>query len=221
LFSIISHDLNNEIHGLDKTLNLLKNDIIPEDQYKEVITALSNSTHQTSLLLNNLLNWSKSQMNQLQALPMDFDFNEIIDDKIVFFTSRASQKGIKLINNLTDFTKVFADKDMCTIVVQNLIANAIKFCETGDTLTIHKKDEKNTTNIYFEDTGIGIPMDILAKLFSDITYTTKGTNDESGTGLGLNICKELMKLNQGSIEVESTPGKGSIFCLKLPNPKFS
>ncbi|MBW1296930.1 tetratricopeptide repeat-containing sensor histidine kinase [Aquimarina litoralis] len=216
LFSIVSHDLKNEIHGLDKTLNLLKEDVISETEFKEIIPVLSNSTHQTSILLNNLLNWSKSQMKELKASPKDFDFTEVINDKIVFFTSRASQKGVKLINNLTDFTKVFADKDMCTIVAQNLIANAIKFCKSGDTLTIHKEEEKDIMRIYFRDTGIGIPKENLSKLFSDITLTTKGTDNESGTGLGLKICKELISLNHGTLEVKSILGQGSTFCIQLP-----
>ncbi|MGY3792662.1 ATP-binding protein [Aquimarina sp. 433] len=216
LFSIVSHDLKNEIHGLDKTLNLLKDDVISETEFKEIIPILAHSTHQTSILLNNLLNWSKSQMKELKATPKDFDFTEVINEKIVFFTSRASEKGVKLINNITDFTKVFADKDMCTIVAQNIIANAVKFCKAGDSLTINKKEQKDSVSIYFKDTGVGIPKENITKLFSDITLTTKGTDNESGTGLGLKICNELILLNQGTLEVESKLGQGSTFCIRLP-----
>ncbi len=216
LFSIISHDLKNEIHGLDNTLTLLQEDVISENEFREIIPLLSNSAHQTSLLLNNLLNWSKSQMNKLKSNPKIFDFSEIISEKITFFASKASQKGITLTNNLTDGTKVFADKDMCTIVSQNLIANAIKFCNSGDTITIYNNEEENTTKIYFEDTGIGISEENIAKLFSDEHLTTKGTNNETGTGLGLKICKELITLNKGTLVVKSTFGEGSTFCITLP-----
>ncbi|AXT56367.1 hypothetical protein D1815_11585 [Aquimarina sp. AD1] len=216
LFSIVSHDLKNEIHGLDNTLNLLRDDVISENEFKEIIPLLSNSAHQTSLLLTNLLNWSKSQMNELKANPSTFDFSEIIREKIIFFSSKASQKEIKIINDLKDTTQVYADKDMCTIVTQNLIANAIKFCNPRDTITLFKKEENNVVKIYFNDTGIGISEENLKKIFSEETLTTKGTNNEAGTGLGLNICKELITLNKGNLTVESTLGKGSSFCITLP-----
>ncbi|RZS93228.1 tetratricopeptide repeat protein [Aquimarina brevivitae] len=216
LFSIISHDLKNEIHGLDSTLNLLKDDMISESEFKEIIPVLSTSAHQTSILLTNLLNWSKSQMNSLNAKPSDFDFSEIVNDKFAFFANKASNKGIQLINNLTGFTKVFADKDMCTIVVQNLIANAVKFCSAGDSITISKEEAEDQTTIYFEDTGVGITEENITKIFSDITLTTKGTHNESGTGLGLKICRELIKLNRGDISVQSSLGVGSTFCVTLP-----
>ncbi|WP_299188050.1 tetratricopeptide repeat-containing sensor histidine kinase [uncultured Aquimarina sp.] len=221
LFSIVSHDLKNEIHGLDNTLNLLRDDVISENEFKEIIPLLSNSAHQTSLLLTNLLNWSKSQMNELKANPNTYDFSEIIREKIIFFSSKASQKEIKIINGLKNTTQVYADKDMCTIVTQNLIANAIKFCNPGDTITLFKKEEENVVKIYFNDTGIGISEENLKKIFSEETLTTKGTNNEAGTGLGLNICKELIALNQGTLTVESTLGKGSSFCITLPKNQNS
>ncbi|WP_299440218.1 tetratricopeptide repeat-containing sensor histidine kinase [uncultured Aquimarina sp.] len=216
LFSIVSHDLKNEIHGLNNTLNLLKNDIISEKEFKAIIPMLSDSTHQTTILLTNLLNWSRSQMNKLQANPTMLDFTEIIKDKFRFFESRASQKGIKLVNKLTDATLVYADKDMSTIVTQNLIANAIKFCNSGDTITIFKKEEENLIQICFFDTGIGISEENVIKLFSEETISTKGTDNETGTGLGLKICKELITLNRGTLDVESTLGEGSTFCITLP-----
>ncbi|MFD2565073.1 ATP-binding protein [Aquimarina rubra] len=216
LFSIVSHDLKNEIHGLDNTLNLLKDDVISESEFREIIPLLSTSAHQTSLLLTNLLNWSKSQMNELKANPKTFDFSRIVKDKFVFFAPKASNKGIELINNMTENITVYADEDMCTIVTQNLIANAIKFCNSGDTITIYNKKIENNIKIYFEDTGIGISEENLTKLFSEEHLTTKGTNNETGTGLGLKICKELISLNQGNLEVKSTYGQGSTFCITLP-----
>ncbi|AXT53005.1 hypothetical protein D1818_20055 [Aquimarina sp. BL5] len=221
LFSIVSHDLKNEIHGLDNTLNLLRDDVISENEFKEIIPLLSNSAHQTSLLLTNLLNWSKSQMNELKANPKTFDFSEIIKGKFVFFASKASKKGIRLINNMKETTIVYADKDMSTIVTQNLIANAIKFCNSGDTITIYKKEEEDSTKIYIEDTGIGISKENIVKLFSDENLTTKGTNNETGTGLGLKICTELITLNRGTLDVESSQGEGSTFCIALPKTQVS
>ncbi len=215
LFSIISHDLKNEIHGLDSSLTLMKDNDIPTEEFKEIIPLLANRTHQTSILLNNLLNWSKSQLKELNANPTAFDFTDVISDKFSFFKPKASQKNIQLINNL-DMTQIYADKDMISIVAQNLIANAIKFCNPGDTIALESKECEKHFEIRFRDTGVGISKDHIHKLFAEETYTTKGTENESGTGLGLRICKELIELNQGSIKVMSTLGEGSTFCVSLP-----
>ncbi len=215
LFSIISHDLKNEILGLDGSLNLLKDNAISNQEFNEIIPILANRTHQTSILLNNLLNWSKSQMKELNAKPVSFDINEVIEDKFTFFTPKAEKKDIKLINKLNP-TRIYADKDMFGIVAQNLIANAIKFCNPGDSIALVSIEKEDHYEICFEDTGVGIDPSNLHKLFAEDTFTTKGTGNESGTGLGLRICKELIELNRGKIQVESVLGKGSVFCITLP-----
>ncbi len=215
LFSIISHDLKNEIHGLEGSLNLMKEDIISTEEFREIVPLLANKTHQTSILLNNLLNWSKSQLKELNAKPTAFDITEVICNKFTFFKSKAEKKDIKLINNL-DPTMIFADKDMFGIVAQNLIANAIKFCNPGDTIALLSREKEDGYEICFKDSGVGIDPDHIHKLFAEDTFTTEGTNNETGTGLGLRICKELVELNRGKISVESKLGEGSTFCIVLP-----
>ncbi|WP_160114521.1 ATP-binding protein [Aquimarina sp. AU474] len=215
LFSIISHDLKNEIHGLEGSLNLLKDDTISIEEFKEIVPLLANRTHQTSILLNNLLNWSKSQMKELNPKPVEFDIAEVICNKFTFFKSKAEQKGIKLVNKLNP-TVIFADRDMFAIVAQNLIANAIKFCNPGDSIALLSEEKEDRYEISFMDTGIGIDPSHIHKLFAEDTFTTEGTQNETGTGLGLRICKELIELNQGNIKVESKPGEGSIFYISLP-----
>ncbi len=218
LFSIISHDLKNEIHGLEGSLNLMKDDEIPLEEFKTLIPLLANRTHRTSIMLNNLLNWSKSQLKALKANPVSFDVTEVIEDKFTFFRAKATQKNINLINKLTP-TKVYADKDMFSIVAQNLIANAVKFCDSGDSISLWAVEKEDSYEICFEDTGIGINPDNFSKLFSENTFTTKGTQNETGTGLGLKICKELVELNGGEIKIKSTLGEGSMFCVFLPKTK--
>ncbi|MBW1297892.1 tetratricopeptide repeat-containing sensor histidine kinase [Aquimarina litoralis] len=215
LFSIISHDLKNEIHGLDGTLNLLKENAISKEEFEEIVPLLSNRTHQTSIMLNNLLNWSKSQMNELNAKPTTFNIKDVIQNKFSFFEPKAARKNIQL-NNQLDATLVYADKDMFSIVSQNLLANAIKFCKPGDSITLLSEEKEKHFEIYFQDTGVGIPKENIKKLFSEDTFTTKGTQQEAGTGLGLKICKELVELNQGEIKVKSILGEGSTFCITLP-----
>ncbi len=215
LFSIIAHDLKNEINGLEGTLNLLKDNSISDKEFKEIIPLLANGTHQTSILLHNLLNWSKSQLKELNANPTSFDISEVISDKFTFFQQKASKKNIKLINNLNP-TVIYADKDMFAIVAQNLIANAIKFCNSGDSIALVSEEKGDRYEICFKDTGVGIEPGHIHKLFAEDTFTTMGTQNETGTGLGLKICKELIELNQGKIEVQSELGSGSIFCISLP-----
>ncbi len=215
LFSIISHDLKNEISGLDGSLSLMKENAFSPEEFQEIIPLLSNRTHQTSILLNNLLNWSKSQMKELNANPTHFDITEVISSKFSYFKPKAEQKNIKLINKLAP-TKIYADKDMFGIISQNLIANAIKFCDSGDSVTLISEELSDHFKIYFMDTGIGIDPANLSKLFAEDTFTTNGTQNETGTGLGLKICKELTELNNGKIKVDSALGTGSTFCISLP-----
>ncbi len=215
LFSIISHDLKNEIHGLDSILNLLKDNTITAEEFQEIVPLLANSAHQTSILLNNLLNWSKSQMKELKTKPTSFDIDEIIIDKFSFFKSKAESKNIALKNELHS-TVVFADKDMFAIISQNLIANAIKFCNPNDTITVSSIEKDDHFEICFEDTGVGISKENMAKIFSEETFTSNGTQNETGTGLGLKICKELIELNKGEIKVHSIVGQGSRFYVTLP-----
>lgn len=215
LFSIISHDLKNEINGLEGSLNLLKDNTISTEEFRQITPLLANRTHQTSIMLHNLLNWSKSQLKELNAQPTSFDISDVISDKFSFFQQKAMQKDIQLINNL-DPTIIYADRDMFGIVAQNLIANAIKFCNPGDSIALVSEDKENHYEIRFKDTGVGINPQHLNRLFAEETFTTPGTQNETGTGLGLRICKELIELNQGSIEVQSSVGEGSTFCVYLP-----
>lgn len=215
LFSIISHDLKNEIFSLEASLNLMKDNKMDVSEFKKLVPLLVQRTHQTSILLNNLLNWSKSQMNELKAKPIDFDVNDVIIEKFKFFKPKATQKNIKLINKI-EVAKIHADKDMVGIIVQNLIANAIKFCEPGDSIALVSREKNEFYEIGFQDTGIGIDPENIKKLFGEDTFSTVGTQNESGTGLGLKICKELVELNKGNIKVESTLGKGTIFYISFP-----
>jgi len=215
LFSIISHDLKNEISGLDGSLSLMKENAFSPEEFQEIIPLLSNRTHQTSILLNNLLNWSKSQMKELNANPTLFDITDVIASKFSYFKAKAEQKNIKLINKLAP-TVIYADTDMFGIIAQNLIANAIKFCDSGDSVTLISEELDKHYKIYFMDTGIGIDPKNLEKLFAEDTFTTNGTQNETGTGLGLKICKELTELNKGKITVQSEVGSGSTFCVSFP-----
>lgn len=218
LFSIVSHDLKDSISSIKGFLDLLKEDSISREEFNELIPELSENANNASLLLYNLLNWSKSQMQNLEPNPELFNIQEVFQTKMRLVEPKIEQKRIVLIDeSQRDF--IYADKSMIEIVVQNLITNAVKFSRVGDIITISNKDYKGKSLICVEDTGVGISKENIEKLFKGNNFTTVGTKNEKGTGLGLTICKELVELNNGRIWVESTQNVGSKFYVELPKAK--
>ena len=218
LFSIVSHDLKDSLSSINGFINLLQEGTLSKEEFDNLIPELSENANNASLLLYNLLNWSKSQMHSLEPKPSLFDIQEVFEDKVKLVEKRMENKGITLVDHsLRDFA--YADRSMFEIVVQNLLANALKFCKNGDTITISNHISNGSCIVSIADTGIGISKENMEKLFSNTTFTTVGTNNEKGTGLGLSICKELIELNNGKIWVESTLNEGSTFYVQLPKSK--
>ena len=220
LFSIVSHDLKDSLSSINGFIDLLKDGSLSREEFDNLIPELSENANNASLLLYNLLNWSKSQMQSLEPKPTLFDVQEVFEDKVRLVEQRMENKGIELIDHsLRDFA--YADRSMFEIVVQNLLANALKFCKRGDTITISNHISNGSCIISIADTGIGISKQNIEKLFKSNSFTTVGTNNEKGTGLGLSICKELVELNSGKIWVESTVNVGTTFYVQLPKSRPS
>ena len=218
LFSIISHDLKDSLSSINGFIDLLKDGSLSREEFENLIPELSENANNASLLLFNLLNWSKSQMHSLESKPTLFDVQEVFEDKLKLIEQRLQNKGIDLIDHsLRDF--VYADRSMFEIVIQNLLANAVKFCREGDSITVSNHISNGSCIISVADTGIGISKENIDKLFKNNSFTTTGTNNEKGTGLGLSICKELVELNHGKIWVESKLSVGSTFYVQLPKSK--
>ncbi|MCC1484657.1 tetratricopeptide repeat-containing sensor histidine kinase [Winogradskyella immobilis] len=216
LFSIVSHDLKDSISSIKAFLDLLKDDGITKEEFNQLIPELSENANNASSLLFNLLNWSKSQMQNLEPKPELFNIQEVFHIKMSLVEKKVEDKGILLIDeSKRDF--VYADRSMLEIVIQNLITNAVKFTGKGDVITVSNQDYNGKVLISVEDTGIGISEENIKKLFNaKKNFTTIGTENEKGTGLGLTICKDLVELNKGRIWVESTPNIGSKFFIELP-----
>ncbi len=218
LFSIVSHDLKDSLSSINGFIDLLKDGSLSREEFDGLIPELSENANNASLLLFNLLNWSKSQMQSLEPKPSLFDIQEVFETKVKLIEQRMENKGIELIDHsLRDFA--YADRSMFEIVVQNLLANALKFCKNGDTITISNHISNGSCIVSIADTGIGISKENIGKLFNNSSFTTMGTDNEKGTGLGLSICKELVELNHGKIWVESTKGIGSTFYVQLPKSR--
>ncbi|MGB1211049.1 MAG: tetratricopeptide repeat-containing sensor histidine kinase [Lacinutrix venerupis] len=219
LFSIVSHDLKDSLTSTKGFIDLLKDGQLSQDEFHSLLPELSENANNASLLLFNLLNWSKSQMQSLKPKPSLFDIQQVFHEKIKLIEQKTQKKSIILIDNtMRDF--VYADRSMVEIIIQNLLANAVKFCVKNDTITISNKIENGNAIISVADSGIGISVENQHKLFGNNTFTTIGTENEKGTGLGLTICRELVELNQGRIWVDSEVNIGSTFFIELPKTRI-
>lgn len=218
-FSIIAHDLKNPLSSSNTLIDLIITNFesLSKDDLKNYLIDLNKSSKNLKDLLNNLLVWARSQTNRIEINFEEFNINEIIISSINQLESNLKYKKISLDNKIED-TKVLADKNMLNTVVRNLISNAIKFTHEGGKIElISEITENDFLKVIVKDNGVGIKNEKLKSIFNiDVNVSTKGTNNESGTGLGLILCKEFIEKNKGEIYVESTERKGSQFIFKIP-----
>lgn len=218
-FSIVAHDLRSPVSALAGFSQMLANNgnrLSPEKitAYSE---ELNKSAKNTLSLIENLLTWASTQMNKVDYSPDLIDAEEMINQTISQLTTVASSKKIALEKELAPDLKIFADKDHLTLVLRNLISNALKFTNEGGKVTVSTKcAADNKVEISVADTGVGMGIEKLTHLFSiEDAQSTKGTAGEKGTGLGLILCKEFIEKNGGKIEVASLQGMGTTFTITL------
>lgn len=223
LFSIIAHDLRspfNSIIGFSDLLMKNGEDLNAEEkeQYSSIINGAAKST---LVLLDNLLNWAKSQSGQLSFNPETIHLSELIQEITKLENAQAQAKNIVINNFSLEQIKVIADQNMLKTILRNLISNAIKFTNKGGEIKIFATLKQDDVEITISDNGVGINKENAIALFKlSSNTTTVGTANESGSGLGLVLCKEFVEKNNGKIWVESEEGKGSNFNFTLPIYKF-
>jgi PAS domain S-box-containing protein len=218
-FSIIAHDIKNPLGTMVGFSDLLINhyDNLNQEQRMESIKGINESSNRLFKLLENLLEWSRSQTGRIDFNPEEIDLSYIVNSCIILLRESAAAKNINLFSEIKQGTQVFVDVDMITAVVRNLISNAIKFTPIDGDIKIITMENDDALTICVSDTGIGICDEDLDKLFRiDISHTTPGTASERGTGLGLILCKEFVERHGGNIWVESQEGEGSTFKFTLP-----
>lgn len=219
LFSIIAHDLRspfNSIIGFSELLIENSNDILLEDS-EQYIKIINSAAKNTLILLDNLLNWAKSQTGQLSFNPEKILFSEVVQEIITLSKTIAKSKNITLEYAGTDNLEIFVDVNMLNTVLRNLISNAIKFTNVGGHIKVNAELKQDQVEITISDNGIGINKEKCTELFFITSNTTTpGTADENGSGLGLVLCKEFIQKNNGDIWVESEENKGSNFIFTLP-----
>lgn len=216
LFSIIAHDLRSPLISLADMLKLTEEGDLSSSEFLSMLPELSKNIGYTSGLVENLLYWAKSQLSGFTVNPVLFDLQPVTEPLLGLFQHNAYEKGVKIHNHIREATFVYADPDMIQAVLRNLVANAIKFCRQDDLVFINASSSGNLVTVSVEDTGVGIDKKNLSRLFAMENFTTRGTVNEQGTGLGLMLCQEFIEKNNGAITVDSAPGKGSRFSFSLP-----
>lgn len=219
LFSVISHDLKAPMYALRNLFDDMQKQNMPAKEIKSLIPDIKNDLNYTVGLMDNLLQWSKSQMQASTVRPQVVHVSEEIDDVIHVLCLQAQAKKIRVENKSYNGVTVWADKDMINLVLRNLVSNAIKFSPVGGTISVGAQEQFDFAEIYVEDKGKGISQEEIRKIEAQEFYSTNGTGQEQGTGLGLMLCKEFLIKNKGQLRIESEPGKGSIFSFSLPRPK--
>jgi signal transduction histidine kinase len=189
---------------------------MPAEDVKLLIPDIKNDLNYTVGLMDNLLQWSKSQMQASTVHPQVVHISEEVDDVIHVLCLQAQAKKIRIENQARNDVTAWADKAMINLVLRNLVSNAIKFSPVGGTIIIGAQEQYDFTETYVQDKGKGISQEEMRKIEAQEFYSTNGTGQEHGTGLGLMLCKEFLLKNKGQLSIESEPGKGSIFSFSLP-----
>ena len=213
-FSIISHDLRSPIATLSSLLTLINvdEDAMSLDDQKRIFRKLNESVFSIQILMDNLLSWAKSQMDSMTVVRQKFSATEIIKQCLKLFQENLERKNISVSIFEDVSSDCFADKNMIDFVIRNLLSNAIKFTRSGGEIVCLIRKQNDVLQISVRDNGIGIKSDDVEKLFNESShFSTSGTANEKGTGLGLLLSKEFVIKNGGDIKVTSEYGKGAEF----------
>lgn len=218
-FSIIAHDLKTPFNGILGFSEMLKNEVrnLDNDSIEKYVDIIHSTALQAYGLLENLLEWSKTQQNGLIFVPRKLLLRNLVADEMAGLKLNADQKDISLLNETDEEILLTADEKMLRTVVRNLISNALKFTPKGGIVRVEAHLTPDYVEVMIVDSGVGMNSDTLDKLFKiESSFSTRGTENERGTGLGLLLCKEFVEKHGGKIWGISEKGKGSIFKFSIP-----
>jgi signal transduction histidine kinase len=218
-FSIISHDLKGPLNSLTSFSGLLINhtDSLSKQEIQMLAKDLDKSLKNLLALLNNLLAWARAQSGNLDTSPENLNVQEMVYANAELLQRTAENKEITLKTKVPAHLHAYADKNQMNTVLRNLMSNALKFTNTGGTVQVEVSEWQDAVEIAVTDNGIGMPQEVINKLFKiEHKYTSLGTANEKGTGLGLMLCKEFVERSGGKLFVESTEGIGSTFRFTVP-----
>lgn len=223
LYSVIAHDLRSPMGSIKMVLNMLilnlPSEKIGAEMY-ELLTMANQTTEDVFSLLDNLLKWTKSQIGKLNVVYQDVDLVEVTDGVIEIFSMVASLKKIRIREMKPEKMMVNADIDMLKTVVRNLLSNAIKFSKENSEVLVKMEEVDGMAVVSVQDYGCGISEEGQKKLLhTDTHFSTFGTNNEEGSGLGLLLCEDFVVKNGGKLWFTSKEGEGSIFSFSIPVKK--
>lgn len=223
LYSVIAHDLRSPMGSIKMVLNMLILNLPAEKigiEMYELLTMANQTTEDVFSLLDSLLKWTKSQIGKLNVVYQDVDLVEVTDGVIEIFSMVASLKKIRIHEMKPEKMMVNADIDMLKTVVRNLLSNAIKFSKENSEVLVKMEEVDGMAVVSVQDYGCGISEEGQKKLLhTDTHFSTFGTNNEEGSGLGLLLCKDFVVKNGGKLWFTSKEGEGSIFSFSIPVKK--
>ncbi|GAB3221888.1 tetratricopeptide repeat protein [Algoriphagus aestuariicola] len=212
IFSVISHDLRAPFSSLHSIIQLWDKKILSEEELFEVMPLIAKETNSLSLMLNNLLIWSKSQLGSEEVRFSSFDISDLVAENTDLLLTQLTQKKQQLTIEATPGTKITSDRERLSFIVRNILMNAIKFTPPEGSIKI---DYPSPGEIRIQDTGQGMSPEMLSKLFTDRVASQKGTEGEAGTGIGLMLCREFAESIGAKILAESKIGQGTTFTIIL------
>ncbi len=223
LYSVIAHDLRSPMGSIKMVLNMLilnlPSDTIGPEMY-ELLTMANQTTEDVFSLLDNLLKWTKSQIGKLKVVYQDIDMVEVTEGVIEIFSMVAELKKISIRLETPSKLDVHADIDMIKTVIRNLLSNAIKFSNEATEILVTVQEQEGMAVVSVKDSGCGIDEENQKKLLhTDTHFSTFGTNNEEGSGLGLLLCQDFVIKNGGKLWFTSTKGEGSTFSFSIPLKK--
>lgn len=218
-FKIISHDLKSPFNSILGFSNILKSEYssLNKQEKIEIIHEIDKSSKLAYDLLVNLLTWARAQTGEIKIQKEPLVLKDLVETCTQLYGQSANAKNINIVLNIPAHIRLTIDKNTSMIFIGNLINNAIKFTPEGGSISINAFEKDKSVQIHIIDTGVGMPPEVIAKLFTIGENTsTQGTNNEKGTGLGLLLCKEFVEKNGGDIKVSSKVGMGSDFTISIP-----
>jgi signal transduction histidine kinase/Tfp pilus assembly protein PilF len=217
LFSIIGHDFRSPLHSLRGLLELIGTRNMSQQEFETYSKDLRNKIDIVYNNLDNILHWSVSQLNGINASLVPVEMRSLANEVVELYSEISRVKGVRIVNLVPPEGNVWADKDQMRLVIRNLVSNALKFTFAGGQVTIGALVLEDSVRVFVKDTGVGIADDDFAKLFVKRSlWSAKGTNNEKGLGLGLLLCKEFIEKNHGTLHVTSEPGSGTEIAFTLP-----
>lgn len=216
MISIIAHDVRSPLASIVSLFQLYQNKMIDPDRFNNFLHVSSAQLHSTMALLENLVEWGNIQLQPAPLVPGMFSLKDAVEKVFTEVTVQASMKENRLVNQVHASVKLNMDENILRFILRNLLTNANKFTEKGN-ITVDGFNFGKKVVIRVTDTGIGMPARMSERLFlSKEKYSRRGTQNESGSGLGLVLINEFVEKANGSIQVQSTEGQGSSFIIELP-----